>query len=1067
MRLDASARADDGRVTTAFRRRPLTTRGVAVVTAALLGLGGSVLAASPALAAPPASTGEGRFLGGSALGLDLDDLVVLETARAVNTGGDPVTDVTPLDATVLNAVEVDLGSGVELLGPNGLLTLGAVNQFAQASPDGSSTAASGAVTNAGAVGVGGAAGVPQADATFDLSGLVGDDVAGSLANLTLDVGSVSATAAQAAGPDGAQTGDYGIASLALTLDSPALSATTADLRAALAALQPTVDGVDDLLGALGPLVTVDGIPTLVDALDSATAVTTADGSITADLQTGAITVDVAAVLAAQGLDLNDLAPGTDLLPYVTDALTAQLLPALSSALQGVADQLTASLTDLDVTVAGVPVPVGTVLGIVSPVIDQVVAPISDVLADLGATVVTPLVVALDGVVAIEANTQSTTADGVFTQGALRVSLLGGAATPLAVVELASAAVGPNAGPLAVPTLVSLDPDQGPVTGGTPVTITGTDFTDDSTVSVDGSDPIVPTVVSDDGTSLTFTTPAHAVGPVDVTVTTPAGTSGPLTFTYVPVDGGGDGDAPTLLSLDPDQGPVGGGTAVTITGTGFTPGTTVSVDGSDPITPTSISTDGTTIVFSTPAHVAGGVPVTVTNDAGTNAPLTFTYVAAPAGAPTLISLDPDQGPVGGGTLVTITGTGFTPGSTVSVDGSAPVTPTGISTDGTTLTFTTPAHVAGAVPVTVTNASGTSAPLTYTYVAAPAAAPVLTSLDPDQGPVGGGTAVTITGTGFTPGSTVSVDGSAPITPTSVSTDGTTLTFTTPAHVAGAVPVTVTTASGTSAPLTYTYVAAPAGSPVLTSLDPDQGPVAGGTVVTITGTGFTPGSTVSVDGSAPITPTAVSTDGTTITFTTPAHVAGAVPVTVTNGSGTSAPLTYTYVGVGVTPPPVITSPEDGEVVDTPTPVITGTGTPGSTVTVTIGTGVVCTALVVTDGTWSCSPVLPLPTGEVTIVATESGPLGTSEPSAPVTFTVGSLVDGGGLGADPGDGTTPGGNGGNGGGFGGAGNGNGNGNGGGFAGNGALAYTGTDSAPILAFALVLMVVGGVMTIRRRQQRD
>ncbi|ROS61333.1 IPT/TIG domain-containing protein [Frigoribacterium sp. PhB160] len=987
MRLDASARADDGRVTTAFRRRPLTTRGVAVVTAALLGLGGSVLAASPALAAPPASTGEGRFLGGSALGLDLDDLVALETARAVNTGGDPVTDVTPLDATVLNAVEVDLGSGIELLGPNGLLTLGAVNQFAQASPDGSSTAASGAVTNAGAVGVGGAAGVPQADAAFDLSGLVGDDVAGSLANLTLDVGSVSATAAQAAGPDGAQTGDYGIASLALTLDSPALSATTADLRAALAALQPTVDGVDDLLGALGPLVTVDGIPTLVDALDSATAVTTADGSITADLQTGAITVDVAAVLAAQGLDLNDLAPGTDLLPYVTDALTAQLLPALSSALQGVADQLTASLTDLDVTVAGVPVPVGTVLGVVSPVIDQVVAPISDVLADLGATVVTPLVVALDGVVAIEANTQSTTADGVFTQGALRVSLLGGAATPLAVVELASAAVGPNAGPLAVPTLVSLDPDQGPVTGGTPVTITGTDFTDDSTVSVDGSDPIAPTVVSDDGTSLTFTTPAHAVGPVDVTVTSPAGTSGPLTFTYVPVDGGGDGDVPTLVSLDPDQGPVTGGTAVTITGTDFTDDSTVSVDGSDPIAPTVVSDDGTSLTFTTPAHAVGPVDVTVTSPAGTSGPLTFTYVPVDGGGdgdgdvPTLLSLDPDQGPVGGGTLVTITGTDFTPGSTVSVDGSDPITPTSISTDGTTIVFSTPAHVAGGVPVTVTNDAGTSAPLTFTYVAAPAGAPTLTSLDPDQGPVGGGT-----------------------------------------------------------------------------------------LVTITGTGFTPGSTVSVDGSAPITPTAVSTDGTTITFTTPAHVAGAVPVTVTNGSGTSAPLTYTYVGVGVTPPPVITSPEDGEVVDTPTPVITGTGTPGSTVTVTIGTGVVCTALVVTDGTWSCSPVLPLPTGEVTIVATESGPLGTSEPSAPVTFTVGSLVDGGGLGADPGDGTTPGGNGGNGGAGGnggGFGGGAGNGNGGGFAGNGALAYTGTDSAPILAFALVLMVVGGVMTIRRRQQRD
>ncbi|WP_396290266.1 choice-of-anchor G family protein [Curtobacterium sp. KT1] len=805
---------------------------------ALLGAGGSILAAAPAMAAPVASTAEGRFISGSALGLNLDDILTVTPADAVNTGGAADTDVHPLDVTALNAVNVNLGGGLNLLGNNGILTLGAVNQYAAANADGSSVAASGAVTNTGGIGVGGQDGVPQSNATLDLSGLIGTDLAGALANAQLEVGAVSATAAQAAGPDGAQTGDYGIAGLDLSLTSPALGATVTDLRTTLGTLQPTVDNLENLLAVLGPLVEVDGIPNLVTVLDSATGdVTSADGSITANLQTGAITVDVAAVLTNAGLDINNLPANTELLPYITDALTTQLLPAVTTALQGVVTQLTASLQGLSVTVLGVPVPVGQVLPIVNPVLAQVVAPINQVVAGLGETVVTPLANALTTVVSLQANVQETSADGVFTQRALRVALLPAAGT--AVVNLASAAVGPNAGPLAVPTITTLDPDNGPVAGGTVVTVTGTGFTDDATVSVDGSDPIEADSVSDDGTELTFTTPAHAVGTVDVTVTTPAGTSDPLDFTYTD-----DAVAvPTITTLDPDNGPVAGGTVVTVTGTGFTDDATVSVDGSDPIEADSVSDDGTELTFTTPAHDVGTVDVTVTTPAGTSDPLDFTYTAAPAAVPTLTALDPDNGPVGGGTLVTVTGTGFTDDATVSVDGSDPIDPESISDDGTELTFTTPAHVAGPVDVTVTTDAGTSDPLTYTYNPAPAGAPTLTALDPDNGPVTGGTVVTVSGTGFTDDATVSVDGSDPITPDSVSDDGTELTFTTPAHTAGTVPVTVTNGSGTSAPLPYTYDPAPAAVPTLSALDPDNGPAAGGTVVTVTGTGFTDDSTVSV--------------------------------------------------------------------------------------------------------------------------------------------------------------------------------------------------------------------------------
>jgi hypothetical protein len=64
---------------------------------------------------------------------------------------------------------------------------------------------------------------------------------------------------------------------------------------------------------------------------------------------------------------------------------------------------------------------------------------------------------------------------------------------------------------------------------------------------------------------------------------------------------------------------------------------------------------------------------------------------------------------------------------------------------------------------------------------------------------------------------------------------ITCNTPPGAAGAIDVTVTTDAGSDT-LTggYTYEAAP---PDVTAIAPTAGPVAGGTPVTITGTGFQP--------------------------------------------------------------------------------------------------------------------------------------------------------------------------------------------------------------------------------------
>jgi subtilase family serine protease len=89
------------------------------------------------------------------------------------------------------------------------------------------------------------------------------------------------------------------------------------------------------------------------------------------------------------------------------------------------------------------------------------------------------------------------------------------------------------------------------------------------------------------------------------------------------------------------------------------------------------------------------------------------------------------------------------------------------------------------------TGLGSPINYP----PASPPTVTSVSPSSGPSTGGTAVTVTGTGFVAGSTTVEFGSSPATHVSVSSPEQ-LSATSPAAATGAVNVTVTTPFGTSA-------------------------------------------------------------------------------------------------------------------------------------------------------------------------------------------------------------------------------------------------------------------------------
>jgi hypothetical protein len=423
----------------------------------------------------------------------------------------------------------------------------------------------------------------------------------------------------------------------------------------------------------------------------------------------------------------------------------------------------------------------------------------------------------------------------------------------------------------VPVVTGISPTSGPVAGYTVVTITGTGFTGATAVKFGTTAGTYITVDTDNRISVY--SPAHTGGTVDVTVTTPGGTSAAVAadrFTYVyPV--------PAVYYLAPYSGPVGGTTPVTIIGTGFTGATAVKF-GTTAGTAVTVVSDNA-ITARSPAHAAGTVDVTVTTPGGTSAAVAadrFTYVFP---VPAVTGLAPTSGSVAGTTPVTIIGRGFTGATAVKFGTTAGTAVTVVS--DTLITARSPAHAAGTVDVTVTTPGGTSAAVAgdrFTYVYP---VPAVTGIVPVSGPVAGTTPVTITGTGFTGATAVKFGGTAGTSMTVVS--DTRITARSPAHAAGTVDVTVTTPGGTSAAVKgdrfmYVYPV-----PAVTGISPTSGPVAGTTLVTITGTGFTGATAIKFGGTAGTSMTVVS--DTRITARSPAHAAGTVDVTVTTPGGTSA--------------------------------------------------------------------------------------------------------------------------------------------------------------------------------------
>lgn len=355
------------------------------------------------------------------------------------------------------------------------------------------------------------------------------------------------------------------------------------------------------------------------------------------------------------------------------------------------------------------------------------------------------------------------------------------------------------------------------------------------------------------------------------------------------------EPPTVTSMLPTSGDAAGGNLVVISGTGFQAGAIVRFGAA---LSTNVTVAGTTAIIATvPPGTAGSTQtVLITNPDGSTVAVgtPFTYNAAPVSALTVTGISPSTGAAGGGTLVTISGTGFLAGATVYF-GNTPGTNVSV-TDSTLLSVIAPAGTLGAsVPVSVSNSNGftTLAPGTYTFGSAAGSTttgtqPTISAISPASGTAAGGTQVTLIGSGFVSGITVAFGG-IPATNVTV-VNSTQVTLTTPSGTVGAVPVQVTNPNGAFGGLAsaFTYLVA---TPELTAVAPSEGLIVGGTPITLTGSGFVVGATVTIGGQ-PARNVAV-TSPTTITAVTPPGVPGGSMVLVTNPGGriTGLATGFTY--------------------------------------------------------------------------------------------------------------------------------------------------------------------------------
>jgi len=423
-------------------------------------------------------------------------------------------------------------------------------------------------------------------------------------------------------------------------------------------------------------------------------------------------------------------------------------------------------------------------------------------------------------------------------------------------------------PLEQPLLLnSIVPNRGVLEGGTRVRLIGTGFREGLRVLFNLETECADLVIETSNRATCVAPAGPSPGQVDLLAIQPSNDpfADPSDVDRSLLSGGYTYfETVAISAVDPSRVPARGGVRVVVRGTGLVEGTQVRIGGVETSAP-EVQNDGSLLVFAPPGQ-PGGADVRVSNFNGSaTLPNGVFYYEDMV----LDYVDPPVGPLMGGTDVRLVGQGLVDGSGATFGGVAAVV--GAATpDHTGLTLTTPAGAqVGPVDVTVTNDNGEAVLRGgFVYFDPSAVGLNIVGLAPSSGPTQGGQTVVVAGSGFTAGTRVRLSSGADVRCDLVNNHQ--LRCTMPAGSAGPVDVTVTDgADAATLEGAYTYFE----SLELVSIRPDEGAIAGGTFVVLTGSGFVDGTIVTLGG-LPLRDARI-VDSTRIEGYSPPNTAGPVDV------------------------------------------------------------------------------------------------------------------------------------------------------------------------------------------------
>jgi PKD repeat protein len=420
-----------------------------------------------------------------------------------------------------------------------------------------------------------------------------------------------------------------------------------------------------------------------------------------------------------------------------------------------------------------------------------------------------------------------------------------------------------------PTLIQVVPANGPVAGGTNVTLSGANLAANCTLLFGGAPATNVAFVS--AGSLTATTPPHPAGAVDVLLTC-GSDSFDLTgaFTYL-------ASAPVVSGVAPSFGSIAGGALLRITGSNFRSGCWPLFDNIAAPSATFLST--TEMIGETPAHPAGKVTVALRCSGSDNGALAdgFTYSSSEEPAPQIDSVTPLAGMPG--QPVTLTGVRFRRDDAVKFDAAGAAI---IASAPDADVVRVPEVAPGDVAITLTDKLGrttTTGPIFSVLEPVP---PHVDSVTPTSARPG--TDILLDGTGFRPGYSFAF-GSARAAV--VSLGYTRVLLRVPNIVPATYPLNILNAAGKIASIGPSVTVAATG-PSISSVAPACGLTDGGAIMTIRGDGFEEGATVTFDG---VFGTIQRIDATTIIVVVPPGAVGSPRIVITNPGGASATLSGAF--------------------------------------------------------------------------------------------------------------------------------------------------------------------------------